>query len=111
MGRRGSRSNCRRKRQGTGRFSPMIWWRRCCGDERAGMELTVEGAAARPVARAGVAATERFPTFSALAALFLVVLSVRLIAIAMYGSPVPFFDEWDAGPAGLYKPYLDGQLT
>src|SRR5205085_11580530 len=45
------------------------------------------------------------------AAVFLVVSSVRLIAIALYGSPVPFFDEWDAGAAALYKPYLDGQLT
>jgi hypothetical protein len=76
------------------------------------MELTVERAATRPAAAtAGMSSTWAFPTFSALAALFLVVFSVRLIAIAMYGSPLPFFDEWDAGAAGLYKPYLDGQLT
>lgn len=65
------------------------------------MELTPSRAAGAP----------RFPAFSALAALFLIVFSIRLIVIAIYGSPLPFFDEWDAGAVGLYKPYLEGQLT
>jgi hypothetical protein len=52
-----------------------------------------------------------FPTLSGLCALFLVVMSVRLLVIHIFGSPLPFYDEWDAGAAGLYKPYLDGNLS
>ncbi len=76
------------------------------------MELTVEGAATQPgVTAVSAGRAERFPTLSALAALFLVVFSIRLLVVSIYGSPLPFFDERDAGAAGLYKPYLDGQLT
>lgn len=76
------------------------------------MELTVEGAAARPKSASPVdGPSGRFPTFSALAALFLVVFGARLLVVAIYGRPLPFFDEWDAGAAGLYKPYLDGEMT
>lgn len=53
----------------------------------------------------------RFPTLAALAALFFIVFGIRLVVVSIYGSPLPFFDEWDAGAAGLYSPYLDGQLT
>lgn len=67
--------------------------------------------------RAGAGSTEpatevsaKFPTAAALSALFFIVFGVRLVVVAIFGSPLPFFDEWDAGAQGLYKPYLDGQL-
>lgn len=67
---------------------------------RAGAGLTDVGTGERAT----------FPTVSALAALFFIVFGVRLVVVAIFGSPLPFFDEWDAGALGLYKPYLDGQL-
>jgi len=75
------------------------------------MGLTVNRGAASAAANTQASLSERFPTFSALAALFFIVASIRLIVVAIYGSPLPFFDEWDAGAGALYKPYLDGQLT
>jgi len=40
----------------------------------------------------------------------LTVLAVRLILLGYYGSVVPFWDQWDAEAAGLFKPYIEGNL-
>jgi hypothetical protein len=43
-------------------------------------------------------------------ALFLIVLGARLWLIFLYGSPVPFMDQWDGEGATLFKPWLEGTL-
>lgn len=43
-------------------------------------------------------------------ALFLVVAGVRLWLVASFGSAVPLLDQWDDEGAGIYKPYLEGDL-
>jgi predicted permease len=43
-------------------------------------------------------------------ALFLVVLGARLWLVFLYGSPVPFMDQWDGEGANLFKPWLEGTL-
>jgi hypothetical protein len=41
----------------------------------------------------------------------LLFLGFKLWTIRSYGNAVPFWDQWDAEAAGLYKPYLDGTLS
>ncbi|NIJ40702.1 hypothetical protein FHS78_000978 [Parvibaculum indicum] len=41
---------------------------------------------------------------------FLVVLGSKLLFIQLFGSNLPFWDQWDAEGAGLFKPYLEGTL-
>jgi hypothetical protein len=45
-----------------------------------------------------------------IAALSFVIFGSKLLFISHYGSPVPYWDQWDAEAAGLYAPYLDGNL-
>ena len=46
-----------------------------------------------------------------LLALFVIVLGAKLVLIRYFGSGVPFFDQWDAEAAFLYKPYLESTLS
>ena len=39
---------------------------------------------------------------------FFIILASMVITIDNYGSPVPFYDEWDADAVALYVPYLRG---
>jgi len=45
-----------------------------------------------------------------LTALFLVIVGAKLWIIQVYGSPLPFWDQWDEAKQ-LFKPWLDGTLT
>ena len=45
-----------------------------------------------------------------LAALFLVIVGAKLWVIQVYGSPLPFWDQWDEAKL-LFKPWLEGHLT
>ena len=47
----------------------------------------------------------------ALLALFVVVFGARLWIVNGYGSPVPFWDQWDAEGAGLFAPFLRRSLS
>ena len=40
----------------------------------------------------------------------LVILGAKLLLIERFGANVPFWDQWDAEAALLYKPYLEGTL-
>jgi len=40
----------------------------------------------------------------------LIVLGVKLIIVAGFGSSVPFWDQWDAEADLLYRPFLEGSL-
>ncbi len=44
-------------------------------------------------------------------AIFVTVFAARLLLVSLFASPLPFSDEWDAGAAGLYAPYLSGDLS
>lgn len=44
-------------------------------------------------------------------ALYLLVCLVRWQYVVRYGGTVPFWDEWDAGAAYLYKPWVEGTLA
>ncbi len=44
-------------------------------------------------------------------AMFLVIVGARFWLIGKYGSDLPFWDQWDAEGAGLYKPAYDGNLS
>jgi len=46
-----------------------------------------------------------------LLALACAVIAAHWWLIARYGSPVPFWDQWDGEAANLYAPYLHGGLT
>jgi hypothetical protein len=46
-----------------------------------------------------------------LTAVALTVFGAKVLLIANYGSFVPFWDQWDGEAAGLYLPYLKGQLS
>ncbi len=46
-----------------------------------------------------------------LSSLFLIVFGVRVTLIAVYGSPLPFADEWDADARNLFLPYLHQSLS
>jgi hypothetical protein len=46
-----------------------------------------------------------------LAAVALTVFGAKMLLIANYGSIIPFWDQWDGEAAGLYLPYLKGQLS
>jgi len=48
-----------------------------------------------------------FLAFSAFATLLL---GIKLWLIGAYGNATPFWDQWDAEAAGLYKPFLEGTL-
>jgi hypothetical protein len=52
----------------------------------------------------------RWRRLACLAALFAVVYGARLWLVDDFGSPVPFWDEWDAEGGQLFKPFLLGQL-
>ncbi len=43
-------------------------------------------------------------------AIFLLVLGSKLVLLKAFASPLPFWDQWDAEAANLYKPYLNGTL-
>ena len=43
-------------------------------------------------------------------ALFLIIVGARLWLVSLYGSPVPFMDQWDGEGATLFKPWLEGTL-
>ena len=44
------------------------------------------------------------------ASLFLTVVGARFWLISVFGSPLPFLDQWDAEAATLFKPWLEGTL-
>ncbi|TSJ64684.1 hypothetical protein FO470_05365 [Starkeya sp. 3C] len=46
----------------------------------------------------------------ALLGLFLFVAGTKFLVVSKYGSIVPFWDQWDAEGALLYKPYIEGGL-
>jgi hypothetical protein len=46
-----------------------------------------------------------------LTAVALTVFGAKVLLIANYGSFIPFWDQWDGEAAGLYLPYLKGQLS
>lgn len=55
---------------------------------------------------------DRFrPALATLGGLFLLVWGAKLLLIQVYGNPTPFWDQWDAEAAALYKPYVEGTLT
>ena len=43
-------------------------------------------------------------------ALFLVVVGARLTLVSIYGSPLPFYDQWDGEAAYTFKPWMEGTL-
>ena len=45
-----------------------------------------------------------------LVAFFFIVVGAKLLLIANLGNPTPFWDQWDGEAAGLYLPYLLGNL-
>lgn len=45
-----------------------------------------------------------------LVAVALTVFGAKVLLIAKYGSIIPFWDQWDGEAAGLYLPYLKGEL-
>ena len=47
----------------------------------------------------------------ALAAFSSVIFGVKLWLIGSYGNATPFWDQWEAEAANLYKPFLDGTLV
>ncbi len=42
--------------------------------------------------------------------IFLIVLGSKLLLVQLFGSNIPFWDQWDADAASLFKPYLEGTL-
>lgn len=48
---------------------------------------------------------------SQLLSLFLIIFSMKLWLIKNVGSDVPYWDQWDAEAAYLYKPYLEGKYN
>jgi len=40
----------------------------------------------------------------------LIVIGVKLVIVAFFGSSVPFWDQWDAEVDSLYRPFLEGSL-
>ncbi|NTV92093.1 MAG: hypothetical protein HGA72_02080 [Chlorobiaceae bacterium] len=42
--------------------------------------------------------------------LVLIVLGIKLVIVAGFGSSVPFWDQWDAEVDLLYRPFLEGSL-
>jgi len=44
-------------------------------------------------------------------ALFLVIVGARFWLIDVYGSDLPYWDQWDAEGTGLFKRSYDGVLT
>lgn len=49
--------------------------------------------------------------FAVLAAIACTVFGAKLILISAVGSPMPFWDQWDAEAVRLYVPYLNGELS
>jgi hypothetical protein len=41
----------------------------------------------------------------------LILFGIKLWLIGTYGNATPFWDQWDAEAANLYKPFLEGTLT
>ena len=56
-------------------------------------------------------ASDRNSKLLLMLAVFVSVLAARLLVVSLFASPLPFADEWDAGAAGLYKPYVTGNLS
>lgn len=52
----------------------------------------------------------RFASSIGLIAVLFIVLGARLWLVSAYGSATPFWDQWGAEAASLYKPYLEGSL-
>lgn len=46
-----------------------------------------------------------------LIAVGLILFGLKLMVIRYFGNPTPFWDQWDAEAAGLYKPFLDKTLS
>lgn len=53
----------------------------------------------------------RLKTGLALFGFFCLMVSARWWLIGSYGSPVPFWDQWDAQAVKLFEPYVSGHLT
>ncbi len=49
-------------------------------------------------------------TFWAFSAFAAMLFGIKLWLIATYGNATPFWDQWDAEAANLYKPFLEGTL-
>ena len=47
----------------------------------------------------------------AMAPALLIILGVKLLLVHSFGSDTPFWDQWDAEAARLYKPFIEGHLT
>ncbi|MFG1425471.1 hypothetical protein [Roseixanthobacter glucoisosaccharinicivorans] len=62
----------------------------------------------------GLEATDDYPEgprwWLALLACVLVIMGAKLTLILFYGSPVPFWDQWDAEGGQIYQPYLQGYV-
>src|SRR6478735_4239191 len=52
----------------------------------------------------------KFARLAVCAALGVLVFGSRAWLVRAAGSPVPFWDQWDAEALGLYEPWLSGQL-
>jgi hypothetical protein len=65
----------------------------------------VNSASTAPDSAAG-AGSWRLPLAAAL-----IVFGFKLALIGGYGHPIPFWDQWDAEAASLYKPYLESRLS
>src|SRR5450432_414382 len=54
---------------------------------------------------------DSFKSFAVwLLAVFLVALGAQLWVVWLYGSPLPFWDQWDEANS-LFKPWVEGHLT
>ncbi|MEP9366142.1 hypothetical protein [Xanthobacter sp. VNH20] len=62
----------------------------------------------------GLDATQDYPDgprwWLALLACVLVIMGAKLTLIHFYGSPVPFWDQWDAEGGQIYQTYLQGHV-
>jgi len=59
----------------------------------------------------GINSCVRWEPILELIACGLLLFGVKLWLIHTYGNATPFWDQWDAEAANLYKPYFDGTLT
>ncbi|HBK09533.1 MAG TPA: hypothetical protein DDZ81_27345 [Acetobacteraceae bacterium] len=54
---------------------------------------------------------QRYDLIIAAFGAFLIIFATGLWLVGRYGSPVPFWDEWDGEYAHVFRPFLDGTLT
>ena len=73
----------------------------------AGLLLVALGLVARDVAAGPFTLTDALW----FGAVFLVVVSAKLVLLRLYPMPVPFWDQWDGEAVNLYLPYAGGGLT